>query len=119
MPGVLANFGVLFAGYTYVVPDADDSTVTIDDATPASGGTVEVTVTALDGVTPAPFRGVRVTVAPSTNITVGTAPRTNKDGVSVIDIAVAVGAAATLRTITVSCGGVTLTDAPTFTPATP
>lgn len=119
MPGVLANKGVLFQGYTYVVPDADDSTAAVDDATPTLGTSVELTVTALNGVDPAPFRGVSVTADDDGGLTVGTIARTNKAGVSVIDIAIAADADETLRTLTIVCGGVTLTDTPTFTPTAP
>jgi hypothetical protein len=119
MPGVLADYGVLFAGATYAVVDDDDSTVTIDEATPALGATVTVTITALNGVTPAPNRGVRVTVDPATDLTIPDAVRTSVLGVCTVVIQVGAEAAETLRTISVSCGGVALLDEPTFTPTAP
>jgi hypothetical protein len=93
--GIRPNYGVTFAGATYVTPDADDSTAVVSDETPAPGTSITLTVTALDGATPAPFRGVAATVSSATGITVGSVEglRTDADGVVEVPIAIALGAA--------------------------
>jgi hypothetical protein len=119
MPGVLDDYGVLFAGHVYVAPNAANSTAVVDSIVPELGTSVELTITALNGVTPAPNRGVRVTVDDDQGLTIPTAPRTNTAGECVIDIAVAADADETLRTLSISVGGVTLVATPVFTPTAP
>ncbi len=114
--GVLANHGVLFAGYTYLPVDAEDSVVEVDNSTPEPGSSVGVSITAGTGEIPAPNRGVRITVSPADDLTIPDVPRTDADGEVAVDIAIGAEAEAVERTITVSCGGVTLADQPTFTP---
>lgn len=117
--GVLANKGVLFAGYAWPTPDPDDSTAVVDDGTPTLGTTVTVTITGLDGMDPCKNRGVFVEADDATGLTIPAAARTDVAGESVVVIAIAADADETLRTLTISCGGVELTDTPTFTPTAP
>jgi len=101
------------AGDAIVAVDADESTAVVDPLTFEEGEFTTLTVTALS-VASAPLygRALVVTVTPDTGITITGNTLTDPSGVATRVITGLV--ADTGYTVTVKCGGVVLSDTPTF-----